>query len=120
MNDNELFEQARRRVQKKIKGRCVTNKDVIVDQEREIEYYRNKIEKIIEKSYKRNVFDNRFEITINDEEYLIEYNNDKEINTIELNAQLAKLINEKDKIYILKYNEFRILNRTRYNKKTFD
>ena len=40
MDDNELFEQARRRVQKKIKGRCVTNKDVIVDQEREIEYYR--------------------------------------------------------------------------------
>lgn len=31
MNDNELFEQARRRVQKKIKGRQVTNKDVIVD-----------------------------------------------------------------------------------------
>ena len=41
MNDNELFERARRRVQKKIKGRCVTNKDVIIDQEKEIEYYYN-------------------------------------------------------------------------------
>ena len=47
MNDLELFEKARRRVQNKIKGRCVTNKDVIVDQEREILYYRDKIERMI-------------------------------------------------------------------------
>ena len=42
--DLELFEQARRRVQGKLKGRCVRNKDVIIDKEKEIIYYRDKIE----------------------------------------------------------------------------
>lgn len=116
MNDNELFEQARRRVQKKIKGRCVTNKDVIVDQEREIEYYRDKIKKMEDIIHNRKVFNKQFEITINDEEYLINYNDDKETNTVMLNTYLIKLVNEKDKIYIIKDNEFKIVNKTRYNK----
>lgn len=116
MDNNELFEQARRRVQKKIKGRCVTNKDVIVDQEREIEYYRDKIKKLEDIIHNRKVFNKQFEITINNEEYLINYNDDKETNTIMLNTYLIKLVNEKDKAYIIKDNEFKIVNKTRYNK----
>ena len=115
-NDLELFEKARRRVQGKIKGRCVTNKDVIVDQEREIEYYRDKIKKLEDIIHNRKVFNKQFEITINDEEYLIKYNDDRKINTIMLNAYLIKLVNEKDKTYIIKDNEFKIINKTRYNK----
>lgn len=115
-NDLELFEKARRRVQGKIKGRCVTNKDVIVDQEREIEYYRDKIKKLEDIIHNRKVFNKQFEITINDEEYLIKYNDDRKINTIMLNACLIKLVNEKDKTYIIKDNEFKIINKTRYNK----
>ena len=49
MEDIELFEQARRRVQEKTKGRCVRNKDVIIDQEKEIMYYRDKINKLTDK-----------------------------------------------------------------------
>ncbi len=116
MDDNELFKQARRRVQKKIKGRCVTNKDVIIDQEREIEYYRDKIKKLEDIIHNRKVFNKQFEITINDEEYSINYNDDKETNTIMLNTYLIKLVNEKDKISIIKDNEFKIVNKTRYNK----
>lgn len=116
MDDNELFKQARRRVQKKIKGRCVTNKNVIVDQEREIEYYRDKIKKLEDIIHNRKVFNKHFEITINDEEYSINYNDDKETNTIMLNTYLIKLVNEKDKIHIIKDNEFEIVNKTRYNK----
>ena len=115
-NDLELFEKARRRVQGKIKGRCVTNKDVIVDQEREIEYYRDKIKMLEDIIHNKRVFNKQFEITINDEEYLINYNDDKETNTIMLNAYLIKLVNEKDKTYIIKDNEFKIVNKTRYNK----
>ena len=116
MDDNKLFEQARRRVQMKIKGRCITNKDVIVDQEREIEYYRDKIKKLEGIIHSRETFNKQFEITINDEKYLINYNDDKETNTIMLNAYLIKLVNEKDKYYIIKDNEFKIVNKTRYNK----
>ncbi len=50
MNDNELFEQARKRVQKKFRGKCVRNKDVIVDQEREIQYYRERIQNMMKKT----------------------------------------------------------------------
>lgn len=49
MNDNELYEQARARVQRKIKGRSVKNKDIIVDQEKEIRYYRERIQKMMDK-----------------------------------------------------------------------
>ena len=49
MDDNELYEQARARVQRKIKGRSVKNKDIIVDQEKEIRYYRERIQKMMDK-----------------------------------------------------------------------
>lgn len=54
MNDNELYERARKRVQEKIKGRSVHNKDVIIDQEKEIEYYRNRIKEFMNKDTKKN------------------------------------------------------------------
>ncbi len=67
MNDNELFEKARRRVQGKIKGRCVTNKDVIIDQEKEIEQYRNKIRKLTDVIENKEVHskDNCIEVEVN-------------------------------------------------------
>lgn len=49
MNDTELFEKARRRVQGKIKGRCVTDNEIIVELEREIEYYRSRIREFMNK-----------------------------------------------------------------------
>ena len=55
----------------------------------------------------------RFEITINSEKYIIIYNSNIEANTIELNAYLTKLINERDKIMICKDNKFKIINETR-------
>lgn len=112
MNDNELFEQARRRVQKKIKGRQVTNKDVIVDQAKEIEYYRNKIQKMKSITSNKEGLNKKFEITIKGENYIILYNDNKANITI-LNAYLIKLVNEKEKISISKDNEFKILNKTR-------
>lgn len=69
------------------------------------------------KAKQRKIFDKEFEITINDEEYLIEYNNNKEIDTIMLNASLTKLVNEHDKIGISKDDEFRIINKTRNEKR---
>lgn len=59
------------------------------------------------------VLDEQFEITINNEDYIIEYNGNREINLIELNVYITKLINEKDKIIICKDNQFRIINTTR-------
>lgn len=59
------------------------------------------------------VLNKQFEITINNEKYLIKHNSNIEINLIELNAYLTKLVNEKDKISILKDNQFRIINITR-------
>lgn len=64
---------------------------------------------------KEKMLDKRFEMTINNEEYLIEYNSNKEINTIQLNAWLVKLINEKDMYKVVKDNEFKITK----SKKTF-
>ena len=78
-SDLELFEQARNRVQRKIKGRCVTNKDVIVDQEKEIEQYRKRIEQltgIVNNLHKLNMKWNALTVTGNEEnsiEPLIDY-----------------------------------------------
>lgn len=114
MNDNELFEQARKRVQKKTKGRCVRNKDVIVEQEKEIQYYREKIQIMTSESkYKNKRFNNKFNVTINDETYVVEY--DDNVKQIELNAYLIKMINEGCRI-IKKENEFRIENVTAIRK----
>lgn len=115
MVDTELFEQARRRVQKKIKGRCVTNKDVIVDQEKEIMYYREKIRKMMDSLKNKKELDKEFEIKIKDEDYIIKYNSDAD--KVMLNTYLVKLVNEKDIYGISKDNEFKIVNKTRYNKR---
>lgn len=114
MNDIELFEQARNRVQRKIKGRCVTNKDVIIDQEKEIEYYRNKIKQIIDIQEIKQELDKQFEITIKDEEYLIKYNEDADI--VMINAYIVKLICEPEVYKISKDNKFKIINKTRMGK----
>lgn len=115
--DIRLFEQARRRVQRKIKGRCVTNKDVIIDQEREIEYYRNKIGILEEKIHNKKTFERKFEIDIDLEKYLIMYNTNTD--QVVLYTYLIKLINEDDKYMIAKDNEFKIINETRFKNKRF-
>ena len=60
------------------------------------------------------LLDKQFEITINDEEYIIKYNSNTD--TIILNTYLTKLINEQDKKAIYKDKEFKIINKTRFNK----
>lgn len=110
MDDNELYEQARARVQRKIKGRSVRNKDIIVDQEKEIRYYRERIQNISQE-IKKQEYQNKFEIEINEEDYIIYYNDN--IDIIMLNAYLVKLINEKDKYMIIKDNLFKIINKSR-------
>lgn len=112
MDDNELFEQARRRVQNKIKGRSVKNKDVIIEQEKEIEYYREKIKKLT--NNKKDIFDKELEVTIESEDYLIQYNKDTDLVTSIM--YINKLIIEKDLNRIYKNGEFRIYNKTRMKK----
>lgn len=112
MNNNELFEQARRRIQNKIKGRSVRNKDVIIEQEKEIEYYREKIKKLT--NNKKDIFDKELEVTIESEDYLIQYNKDTDLVTLIM--YINKLIIEKDLNRIYKNGEFRIYNKTRMKK----
>lgn len=112
MSDTELYEKARRRVKKKIKGRCVTNKDVIIDQEKEIEYYREKIQRLTDK--KKETFDKELEVTIKSEDYLIKYNDDTDL--VELMMYVNKLIIETDLNRMYKDGEFRIYNKTRMKK----
>lgn len=107
--DDELFEQARRRVQAKIKGRCIRNKDVIIEQEKEIEYYREKIRRLTDNE--KEIFNKKTEITIKNEDYLIQYNNDTDL--ITLMMCVNKLIIETDLNRIYKDGEFRIYNKTR-------
>ena len=117
--DIELFEQARRRVQRKIKGRCVRNEEVIIDQEKEIVYYRNKIRKltkIIEKKAEsENNFKKELELTIKEEEYLIRYNDNTD--AILLTMYINKIINDPEIVKIFKDKEFKIWNKTRINKR---
>lgn len=49
MSDEELYKKARARVQSKTLKRGVTDNEIIVEQEKEIEYYRNRINKLINK-----------------------------------------------------------------------
>lgn len=58
--------------------------------------------------------DKEFEITINNEDYLIKYNSNT--NAIELNTYLTKIVNENKIFKIDKYNEFKIINKTRLRK----
>ncbi len=114
MNDNELFEQARRRIQKGIKGRSVTNKEVIVEQEKEIQYYRKRIQQLMNVETDTiyiGKYEHYLEVEINNEQYCIGYNDASD--SLSINIYLLKLVNEKDKIYIMKDNCFCILNKTR-------
>lgn len=78
-DEDRLFKQARNRVQGKIKGRCVTNKDVIVDQEKEIEQYRKRIKQLtrtVNNLHELNMKWNTLTVTGNEEssiEPLIDY-----------------------------------------------
>lgn len=90
MNDNELFEQARKRVQRKIKGKCITNKDVIIDQEKEILYYREKIQKMIEKAESK---DNKIK-PINTIKVEIDIEAGKALNNLETIKKKIKEINQ--------------------------
>ena len=49
MSDEEVYKKARARVQSKISGRCVTDNEIIVELEREIEYYRSRIREFMNK-----------------------------------------------------------------------
>lgn len=111
MNDIELYERARKRVQEKIKGRSVRNKDVIIEQEKEIEHYRNKIQRLTNKT---NFFNKELEITINHEDYLIQYKSDTDLVTLMM--YVNKLIIDTDISGIYKDGEFRIYNKTRMEK----
>ena len=112
MNDTELYEKVRRRVQEKNKGRCVTDKDIIVSQEEEIEYYREKIQRLTD--MKKETFDKELEVTIKSEDYLIKYNDDTDL--VELMMYVNKLIIETDLNRMYKDGEFRIYNKTRMKK----
>ena len=53
MIDEELYRKAKARVQNKMLGRSVTDNEIIVEQEKEIEYYRNRINKLMNKDQKQ-------------------------------------------------------------------
>lgn len=115
MNDNELYKQARIRVKNKIRN--ASDKDIIIDQEKEIMYYRKTIEYLKEKT-KTFEEDNESpkpydvtEIRIKNEDYIIKYNRD--IDIVLLNVHFIKLVNDKEIIRIAKMNEFDIINITR-------
>ena len=83
MKDIELYKKARRRVENKNRGKVntLTDKDIIIDQEKEIEYYRQKIQNLTNKEINKRIetFDNEYETIINGEDYLIKYNKFKVI-----------------------------------------
>lgn len=148
----------------KQRNKKLTDKELIVSLENEIEYYRheidllknvhqenieciNKQDKII-KEYqetfkevilnKKDIFntktpnqirrllgydsieskesneclDKEFEITINNEDYLIKYNSNT--NAVVLNTYLTKIVNENKTFKVCKYKEFKIINKTRF------
>lgn len=113
MNNIELYKNARNRVQNKL-GKGISDRDIIIDQEEEIIYYREKIKKLTDMlKYKKDIeLNKKNEIDINKEDYLIMYNEDTDM--IILNTYLIKLINEEDIDYIIsKENEFKIINKSR-------
>lgn len=116
MNDNELYKQARARVKNKIRN--ASDKDIIIDQEKEIIYYRKTIEQLKEKAktFKEDnelpkQYENVVEIRIKNEDYIIKYNRD--IDIVLLSVHFIKLVNDKEIIRIGKMNEFDITNITR-------
>lgn len=115
MNDEKLYLKARQRIENMKRKNNITDSEIIIELEKEIEHYRERINKFLDKSLgiKNNyeIYDREIEITIKDEEYLIKYNNN--IDTVLLNVYVNKLIAEKDKTIICKKNEFKIINKTR-------
>ena len=116
MDDNELYKKARARVKNKIGN--VSDKDIIIDQEKEIMYYRKTIEHLKEKTktFEENTelprsYENVVEIRIKNEDYIIKYNRD--IDIVLLSVHFIKLVNDKETIRIAKMNEFDITNITR-------
>ena len=45
-NEHQLYEQARARVKNKTNYKFITDEDIIIDQEKEIKYYRERIENL--------------------------------------------------------------------------
>ncbi len=50
MEDIEIYKKAKARVENKTHNRYVTDADIIIEQEKEIQYYRNKIKVISERN----------------------------------------------------------------------
>ena len=118
MDDNELYKKVRARVKNKIRN--ASDKDIIIDQEKEIMYYRKTIEQLKEerKTLKEDnklpklcEYENVVEIRIKNEDYIIKYN--KDIDTVLLSVYFIKLVNDKEATIIDKKNEFNITNITR-------
>lgn len=116
MDDNELYKKVRARVKNKIRN--ASDKDIIIDQEKEIMYYRKTIEQLKEKTkiFEEDdelpkPYENVAEIRIKNEDYIIKYNRD--IDIVLLSVHFIKLVNDKGIIRIDKMNEFDITNITR-------
>ena len=98
MNDNELYKKVRARVKNKIRN--ASDKDIIIDQEKEIMYYRKTIEQLKEKTkiFEEDnklpkPYENVAEIRIKNEDYIIKYNRD--IDIVLLIVHFVKLVNDK-------------------------
>ena len=115
MNNNELYEQVRKRYQRTYLGKCFSDKDIIIKQEEEIKHYRERINKFLDKSLgienSTNCLNKELEININNEDYLIKYNNSTDI--VKLMMYVNKLINDSDIRMICSNEEFKIYNKTR-------
>lgn len=112
MNDENLYALAKQRVQRILRGRCISDKDIIINQEKEIQQYREKIERILENVRQEDrMFTNRIEINIGNEDYIIMYNNTTD--AVLLNTNLIKLIEEKETYAIKRNGQFYIINKTR-------
>ena len=95
MDDEKLYKQARARVENKIRN--ASDKDIIMDQEKEIMYYRRTIEHLKEKqnTFKEDnellkQYENVDEIRIKNEDYIIKYN--KDVDMFSLSAIHVKTI----------------------------
>ena len=115
MNNNELYEQVRKRYQRTYLGKCFSDKDIIIKQEEEIKHYRERINKFLDKSLgienSTNYLNKELEININNEDYLIKYNNNTDI--VKLMMYVNILINDSDIRMICSNEEFKIYNKTR-------
>ena len=116
MDDEKLYKQARARVENKIRN--ASDKDIIMDQEKEIMYYRRTIEHLKEKqnTFKEDnelpkQYENVDEIRIKNEDYIIKYNKDTDM--FSLSVHFIKLVNDEETIRLAKMNEFDITNITR-------